>query len=160
MNISEIKAAIDAGQIVHWSHTGYVVSRDNAGQYLITYTRNGSTIGLTNKAGTKLNGNEGDFFIAEPSEPVVKCCWMCLGTNVQLDAWLAWDLTLQTWTFAPKIGSAVCNDCDIETVIVERPASERNIPEAETESEGAANEQAAIAEDQQALQRAYFAGGV
>ena len=65
MNIAEIKAAVDAGKSVHWSNTGYRVHKDSLGQYLITFTRNDSTIGLTNRAGTKLNGQEEDFFVSD-----------------------------------------------------------------------------------------------
>ena len=37
MTLDEIKAAVDAGQTVHWANTGYVVHKDRLGQYLITY---------------------------------------------------------------------------------------------------------------------------
>ncbi len=66
MNIAEIKAAVDAGKPVHWVNEGYRVHRDVLGQYLVTFVRNGSTIGLTDRSGRQLNGAEGDFFIAEP----------------------------------------------------------------------------------------------
>ncbi|WP_282128003.1 hypothetical protein [Roseobacter litoralis] len=65
MNITEIKAAVDAGQVVHWANEGYCVHRDNLGQYLITFLPNGSTIGLTDRSGSRLNGDEGDFFISQ-----------------------------------------------------------------------------------------------
>ncbi len=67
MNIAEIKAAVDAGKAVHWANEGYRVHRDGLGQYLITFVRNGSTIGLTDRSGRYLNGAEADFFILEPS---------------------------------------------------------------------------------------------
>lgn len=66
MNIAEIKAAVDAGKSVHWANEGYRVHRDGLGQYLITFVRNGSTIGLTDRSGRRLNGAEADFFISEP----------------------------------------------------------------------------------------------
>ena len=66
MNIAEIKAAVDAGKFVHWANEGYRVHRDGLGQYLITFVRNGSTIGLTDRSGHRLNGAEADFFISEP----------------------------------------------------------------------------------------------
>ncbi|WP_305970527.1 MULTISPECIES: hypothetical protein [unclassified Mameliella] len=66
MNIAEIKAAVDAGKSVHWANVGYRVHRDGLGQYLITYVRNGSTIGLTDRSGRQLNGSEADFFISAP----------------------------------------------------------------------------------------------
>ena len=65
MNINDIKTAVDAGKTMHWVNTGYVVRKDCLGQYLIVYLPNGSAIGLTNRAGTQLNGVEGEFFIAE-----------------------------------------------------------------------------------------------
>lgn len=65
MNIKGIKTAVDAGKIVHWANTGYVVRKDRLGQYLIVYLPNCSMIGLTNRAGTQLNGTSGDFFIAD-----------------------------------------------------------------------------------------------
>jgi len=64
MTIDEIKAAVDAGQTVHWANTGYVVHKDRLGQYLITYVPNGSCIGLTDRSGQRLNGDEAEFFIA------------------------------------------------------------------------------------------------
>lgn len=66
MNIAEIKAAVDAGKSVHWANEGYQVHRDGLGQYLITFVRNGSTIGLTDRSGRQLNGAEADFCISEP----------------------------------------------------------------------------------------------
>ncbi|WP_068117776.1 hypothetical protein [Tropicimonas marinistellae] len=68
MNIAEIKAAVDAGNAVHWANDGYRVHRDCLGQYLITFVRNGSTIGLTDRSGRRLNGAEADFFISEASK--------------------------------------------------------------------------------------------
>jgi len=65
MTIDEIKAAVDAGQTVHWASNGYVVHKDRLGQYLITYVPNGSCIGLTDRAGHQLNGKEAEFFIAQ-----------------------------------------------------------------------------------------------
>jgi hypothetical protein len=64
MTIDAIKAAVDAGRTVHWANTGYVVIRDSLGEYLIRYTPNGHCIGLTNRAGDKLNGAPEQFFIA------------------------------------------------------------------------------------------------
>ena len=68
MNITKIKAAVDAGKSVHWANVGYRVHRDGLGQYLITFVRNGSTIGLTDRSGRRLNGAEADFFISKPSQ--------------------------------------------------------------------------------------------
>ncbi|WP_428929714.1 hypothetical protein [Marinibacterium sp. SX1] len=63
MNITQIKAAVDAGKSVHWANEGYRVHRDILGQYLITFVPNGSAIGLTDRSGHRLNGAEADFFI-------------------------------------------------------------------------------------------------
>jgi len=65
MNIAEIKTAVDAGRVVHWANEAYLVHKDHLGQYLITYLPNGSTIGLTDRSGQKLNGDALDFFIRE-----------------------------------------------------------------------------------------------
>ena len=63
---SDWLAAVDAGKPVHWANEGYRVHRDGLGQYLVTFVRNGSTIGLTDRSGRHLNGAEADFFISEP----------------------------------------------------------------------------------------------
>ncbi|MEL7177411.1 MAG: hypothetical protein AAGK28_12905 [Pseudomonadota bacterium] len=68
MTLEDIKAAVDAGQTVHWANTGYVVHKDRLGQYLITYVPNDSCIGLTDRSGHRLNGKETEFFIAGPAE--------------------------------------------------------------------------------------------
>ncbi len=68
MTLEEIKAAIDAGQTLHWANTGYRVHKDSLGQYLITFEPNGSTIGLTDRSGLRLNGDEAEFFIAKSEE--------------------------------------------------------------------------------------------
>ena len=68
MTLEEIKTAVDAGDRVHWINSGYVVTRDDLGQYLITFTRNGSAIGLTSRDSTRLNGEPDEFFIEESAE--------------------------------------------------------------------------------------------
>jgi hypothetical protein len=68
MTLDEIKAAVDAGQTVHWANTGYFVHKDRLGQYLITYVSNSSCIGLTDQSGHRLNGNEAEFFIARSED--------------------------------------------------------------------------------------------
>ena len=65
MTVDEIKAAVDAGKSVHWANEGYRVHRDGPGQYLVTFVRHGSTIGLTDRSGRHLNRAEADFFISE-----------------------------------------------------------------------------------------------
>lgn len=68
MTLDDIKAAVDAGQTVHWVHTGYVVHKDRLGQYLISFLPNGSCIGLTDREGHRLNGKEAEFFIAQSKD--------------------------------------------------------------------------------------------
>ena len=68
MTLEDIKAAVDAGQTVHWANTGYVVHKDRLGQYLITYVPNGSCIGLTDRSGHRLNGKETEFFVAQSKD--------------------------------------------------------------------------------------------
>ena len=68
MTLDEIKAAVDAGQTVHWANIGYVVHKDRLGQYLITYVPNRSCIGLTDRSGQRLNGKEAEFFIARSED--------------------------------------------------------------------------------------------
>ena len=68
MTLQEIKAAVDAGHRVHWANPGYRVIRDKLGQYLIIFTRTCDAIGLTDRAGTRLNDAPGEFFIGETAE--------------------------------------------------------------------------------------------
>mgnify|MGYP005986054335 FL=1 len=65
MNIAEIKTAVDAGKSVHWSNEGYVVRKDTLGQYLIVFELGGSAIGLTDRSGGRLNGQEEEFFLSD-----------------------------------------------------------------------------------------------
>ena len=68
MTLEDIKAAVDAGQTVHWANTGYIIRKDRLGQYLITYGPNGSCIGLTDREGHRLNGKEVEFFISRSED--------------------------------------------------------------------------------------------
>ena len=68
MTLEEIKAAIAACQTVHWANIGYVVHKDRLGQYLITYVPNGSCIGLTDRSGHRLNGDEAEFFVTRSED--------------------------------------------------------------------------------------------
>lgn len=68
MTVDEIKTAVDAGNRVHWANRGYLVTHDGLGQYLITFTRNGSAIGLTSRDGTRLKGKPDEFFVEESAE--------------------------------------------------------------------------------------------
>lgn len=68
MTLEDIKAAVDGGETVHWANEGYRVIRDRLGQYLIVFLPGGSTIGLTDQSGQRLNGREADFFISRAAE--------------------------------------------------------------------------------------------
>ncbi|PIL19804.1 hypothetical protein P775_12655 [Puniceibacterium antarcticum] len=68
MTLEVIKAAVDAGQTVHWANTAYVVHKDRVGQYLITYLPNGNCIGLTHRSGHRLNGDEAEFFLVRSED--------------------------------------------------------------------------------------------
>lgn len=45
-SVKEAKAAVDAGKAVYWEQENYVVSKDSAGQYIVTCTSNSHTVGL------------------------------------------------------------------------------------------------------------------
>lgn len=160
MNIADIKEAIDNGKTVHWCHTGYVVHKDNLGQYLITFPANGSSIGLTNAAGNRLNGQEKDFYVSGVDQPVRQHCWKCNGTNVKYDAWAVWDEENQTWELEAHFDHAICNDCDIETVIVERPVPHEEQLVPQTGTNVTPKERTATADVQLAAQPCNFAEGV
>ena len=61
MNLEQIKKAIELGERVCWSHTGYEVLLSH-GEYIIKH-EGGHIIGLTWLDGVTLNGKEKDFFI-------------------------------------------------------------------------------------------------
>lgn len=62
--INNIKNAVKNGHEVYWKNKSYSVIRDNVGQYLIKYKPNSNCIGLTDRAGKKLNGEILDFHIS------------------------------------------------------------------------------------------------
>jgi hypothetical protein len=64
MTLNEIRAAVDAGQTVHWSNQGYKVIKSKSG-YLICCVLNNSCIGLTHRDGVTMNGEPDQFFVAE-----------------------------------------------------------------------------------------------
>lgn len=121
MNIAEIKSAVDAGQSVHWSHEGYRVHRDALGQYLITYLPNDNTIGLTDRSGTKLNGDEASFFVARPDLGVTVHCRACGSEDVLRDCWAGWNAELQLWESTDLQDNAFCRACDGQASLIERP---------------------------------------
>ena len=124
MNIAEIKSAVDAGHFVHWSNEGYRVHRDALGQYLITYLPNGSSIGLTDTSGTKLNGDEASFFVSRPDLGVTVRCSTCSSEDVLRDCWASWNAELQVWESTDLQDHAFCRACDGEAKLIERPIRE------------------------------------
>lgn len=69
MTLDEIKQAVDAGKVVHWSNCNYQVVKSPNEEYLIQWGRGqGHFIGLTWKDGKTLNGLESEFYI----DPVSK----------------------------------------------------------------------------------------
>jgi len=124
MNIADIKAAVDDGKTVQWANEGYVVHKDAVCQYLIVFTRNGSTIGLTNRDGSLLNGDEAEFFVSRPDLGLTIHCAACGSEDVMEDAWAVWDPELQFWEAADLQDHAYCNTCDGETRLVDRPVRE------------------------------------
>jgi len=121
MNIPEIKSAVDAGHSVYWSNEGYRVHRDALGQYLITYLPNGSSIGLTDRSGAKLNGDEASFFVARPDLGVTVHCSACGSEDVLRDCWASWNAELQLWESTDLQDHAFCRACDGEAKLIERP---------------------------------------
>ena len=62
MTISEIKQAVDEGKTVCWKNPGYTVRKNTLGEYIIRSAMTGHCIGLDYDNGTKMNGEESDFF--------------------------------------------------------------------------------------------------
>lgn len=62
-SIADIKEAVERGLSVCWMNKEYEVIKDVNGKYLINYKHNNYCIGLTNLAGTELNGNLNEFYI-------------------------------------------------------------------------------------------------
>jgi hypothetical protein len=66
MTLTEIKAAVEAGQTVHWGSPLYSVVKDKLGQWLIDCPSTGGCWGLTRMDGVTLNGAENQFFTLPP----------------------------------------------------------------------------------------------
>ncbi|RLF43818.1 MAG: hypothetical protein DRN17_05630 [Thermoplasmata archaeon] len=64
MTINEIQTATDAGKIVCWRTSLFVVTKNSQG-YEVVCLSTGSTMGLLWMDGITLNGNEEDFFLQE-----------------------------------------------------------------------------------------------
>ena len=63
MTLEEIQAAVESGQIVCWSNSGYVVQKNRRGEFDIVCPQNGHRIGLTHQDGVTLNGKPESFYI-------------------------------------------------------------------------------------------------
>ena len=63
MTLQEIKDAVNAGKVVHWANSSYIVMKDSIGQFLIYHVGNRSSIGLTWRDGVTMNGKPEDFYI-------------------------------------------------------------------------------------------------
>ncbi len=90
MDIASIKAAVDAGQTVHWANHGYIVVKDSLGEYLIKYIPSGWCCGLTNRAGDKLNGKPSDFYLASAPRRRFSCRFpshVAAGEWADLNGW-------------------------------------------------------------------------
>lgn len=59
----------------------------------------------------------------EASAPVTMVCETCGSDDVVRDAWAEWDVGSQEWVLRTVFDQAVCETCDGETHIVERPVS-------------------------------------
>jgi len=121
MTLDEIKAAIDAGKTVHWANEGYVVHKDDLGEYLITFRPNGSTVGLTDRAGTKLNEDSRLFFVARFDLGITVHCEDCHSTDVVNTAWASWNSELQVWETTEMGDRAYCNRCDASAHLIAKP---------------------------------------
>lgn len=64
MTLEQIKAAVLAGETVHYQNGGYVVTYDH-GRFYILCTFNGSMIGLTWQDGVTMNGDEREFYLGQ-----------------------------------------------------------------------------------------------
>ena len=63
MTLDQIKAALDAGEKVHWQNRGYNVIKDKIGQYLVVCPSTGGCWGLTHRDGVTMNGKPEEFYI-------------------------------------------------------------------------------------------------
>ena len=158
MTLDEIKAAVDAGKTVHWFNEGYIVHKDDLGQYFITFAQNASTIGLTNQAGDQLNGKEHEFFITSDTLGLSLHCEECGSEDVMQDAWAAWNAELQMHEVVSVQDHGYCNTCDSEAKIVQRKI--RDYGGGKTADQVSKAERIAAAEAHQAETLAYFAEGV
>jgi uncharacterized protein (DUF2345 family) len=72
MTLEEIKAAVDAGKVVHWASGLYQVKKTGK-RYDVVCSQNGSAIGLTWQDGKTMNGEPEEFYIASanhnPDDP-------------------------------------------------------------------------------------------
>lgn len=59
---------------------------------------------------------------------IIKVCGTCGSENVKLDAWAEWDAENQMWSLGATFDHAICDDCDGECKIVDRPYMTSEIP--------------------------------
>lgn len=65
MTLQQIKDAVNRGEVVCWSNSGYTVEFDGKDYWIVWMAGTGqeNSIGLTWRDGKTLNGEESDFFI-------------------------------------------------------------------------------------------------
>jgi hypothetical protein len=56
-----------------------------------------------------------------PVAKIAKCCSTCGGENIVVDAWAEWNVETQRWELGATFDHSVCEDCDGETRIVDKP---------------------------------------
>jgi len=54
-------------------------------------------------------------------EAVKKVCSYCGSTDVLVDAWAKWDEETQTWVLHSVYENSICNACDGEAEIKDKP---------------------------------------
>jgi len=54
-------------------------------------------------------------------EAVKKVCSYCGSTDVLVDAWAKWDEETQTWVLDSVYENSICNVCDGESKIKDKP---------------------------------------
>lgn len=77
MTLEEIKAAVKAGKVVHWSSEIYVVKADSLfEEWVIVCVLNDNCTGLTHQDGITMNGEPDEFYIATPKPVPKKNYWL------------------------------------------------------------------------------------
>lgn len=93
MTLSEIKAAVDAGQTVYWENPGYLVEKWDMNRlepsYNIVFQENRYAVGLTHQDGVTMNGREDQFFILDEDVDSAYLEDVCPDCGSEVD----WDLS-------------------------------------------------------------------